>query len=49
MCAVGAPDVSPLLAARSGLGTAESSFKEVAIKVADVVLLDWQRAAPRLP
>jgi hypothetical protein len=33
-------DVSPLLAARSGLSTADSSLEEVATKVADVALLD---------
>jgi hypothetical protein len=33
-------DVSPLLAARSGLSTAESSLEDVATKVADVALLD---------
>lgn len=33
-------DVSPLLAARSGLSTDESSLEDVAIKVADVALLD---------
>ncbi len=33
-------DVSPLLAARSGLSTAESSLGEVATKVADVAILD---------
>jgi len=33
-------DVSPLLAARSGLSTAESSLENVATKVADVALLD---------
>ena len=33
-------DVSPLLAARSGLSTAGSSLEDVATKVADVALLD---------
>ena len=33
-------EVSPLLAARSGLSTAESSLEDVAAKVADVALLD---------
>jgi hypothetical protein len=33
-------DVSPLLAARSGLSTAASSLEDVATKVADVALLD---------
>jgi hypothetical protein len=33
-------EVSPLLAARSGLSTAESSLEDVATKVADVALLD---------
>ncbi|WP_337975576.1 toll/interleukin-1 receptor domain-containing protein [Cellulomonas sp. NTE-D12] len=33
-------DVSPLLAARSGLSTGESSLEEVAAKIADTVLLD---------
>jgi hypothetical protein len=33
-------DVSPLLAARSGLSTAESSLGDVATKVADVALID---------
>ena len=33
-------EVSPLLAARSGLSTAKSSLEDVAIKVADVALLD---------
>lgn len=33
-------DVSPLLAARSGLSTAESSLADVATKVADVALVD---------
>lgn len=33
-------DVSPLLAARSGLSTAESSLETVATKIADTVLLD---------
>jgi hypothetical protein len=33
-------EVSPLLAARSGLSSAESSLEDVAIKVADVALLD---------
>ena len=33
-------DVSPMLASRSGLSTAESSLEVVATKVADVALLD---------
>jgi TIR domain len=33
-------EVSPLLAARSGLSTAESSLEDVATKIADAVLLD---------
>jgi hypothetical protein len=33
-------EVSPLLAARSGLSTADSSLEDVATKVADVALLD---------
>lgn len=33
-------DVSPLLAARSGLNTAGSSLEDVATKIADVALLD---------
>jgi hypothetical protein len=33
-------DVSPLLAARAGLSTAESSLEAVATKLADVALLD---------
>jgi hypothetical protein len=33
-------DVSPLLAARSGLSTADSSLEDVATKVADVALID---------
>jgi hypothetical protein len=33
-------DVSPLLAARSGLSTADSSLEDVATKIADTVLLD---------
>ncbi len=33
-------DVSPLLAARSGLNTAESSLEDVATKLADVAIID---------
>jgi hypothetical protein len=33
-------DVSPLLAARSGLSTADSSLKNVAAQIADTVRLD---------
>jgi TIR domain len=33
-------DVSPLLAARSGLSTAESSLEDVAAKLADVAIID---------
>lgn len=33
-------EVSPLLASRSGLSTADSSLEDVATKVADVALLD---------
>lgn len=33
-------DVSPMLASRSGLSTAESSLVDVAAKIADTVLVD---------
>jgi hypothetical protein len=33
-------DVSPLLASRSGLDTAESSLEDVATKLADVAIVD---------
>jgi TIR domain len=41
-------DVSPLLAARSGLSTGESSLEDVAAKVAETVRVDMSVSAPTM-